>query len=311
MTRVVAVVVSAVLVAVAMAGCVGSSGQETLAGPLRIATGNPGAVYYPYGQGLAEVINRELPGVEAAVISTSGARENLEMLAGGRAEVAFTLADTAADVAAQGTRMAALARLYDSEMQLVVLADGPIEEVADLRGKRVSIGRPGSGSALTATRLLDVAGVIGDVQTVPVNLTDGVEALERREIDALVFSGGVPGPAIADLATRVPIRLLDLDEFVPRMRERYGDFYYETSIPASVYGLERQVGTIAVPNYLVVSESMPSEMAYQLTKLLFAHQDELAANHQEGDWLNPRSAIATYPVPLHPGSERYYRQAHR
>lgn len=310
-----ALLVTAVLAALANAGCTPSDGRTYPAGRLRIATGNRGGVYYAYGEGLAKLANRELPGVDATVIETSGSIENLERVADGGAELAFTLADSAAQMAGQPVdeerALVALARIYDNDVQVVVRADGPIEVIADLRGARVSTGAPRSGTELTALRLLEVAGLAGAVQQRQMTLTDSVEALERHEIDAFVWSGGLPTEAVAKLAEAVPIRLLDIDELVPQMRRQYGDLYFETSIPVSTYGLDQPVGTMAVPNYLVVSESMPEALAYQLTKLLFEHQAELVTTHPEALPLNLRSAIATYPLPLHPGAQRYYREARR
>ncbi|MGH8902442.1 MAG: TAXI family TRAP transporter solute-binding subunit [Egibacteraceae bacterium] len=315
MRNLVTLLVVAVLAALTNPGCTPSGSRTYPPGRLRIATGDPGGVYHAYGEGLAKLVNRELPGVEATTVTTSASIDNLERVADGRAELAFTLADAAAEVVGRpsdaGSALVSLGRIYENDVQVVVRADGPIEVIADLRGARVSTGATGSGTELTAMRLLEVAGLAGAVEQRPMTLTDSVKALEHREIDAFVWSGGLPTAAVALLADRVPIRLLDIDELVPAMRRQYGDLYFETSIPASTYGLDQPVGTMAVPNYLVVGESMPEGLAYQLTKLLFEHQAELVASHPEALPLNLRSAIATYPLPLHPGAQRYYQEARR
>lgn len=113
------------------------------------------------------------------------------------------------------------------------------------------------------------------------------------------------------LARTVPVRLLPLDGTVRALRERFGDFYVETSVPAAAYGLDDAVGTVGVPNYLMVATAMPTATAYRLTCLLFDRRPELVAAHPEARRLNLRSAIATYPVPLHPGAERCYRELSR
>jgi uncharacterized protein len=292
---------------------------ERAAHPWRlvIATGGQGAVYYAYGQGLARVARTHLPGAEPQVISTAASVENLRLVAGGRADVAFALADSAA-LAFEGkppftTRapVVALAQLYENYTHLVVAADGPIHRLGDLRGRVVSIGASGSGTELIATRLLTAAGVDPDngIRTRRLQVEDSAAAMRDGRIDAFFFSGGLPTGAIAGLARAMRIRLIDLGDYVERLRKRYQAFYEERSIPASTYELAGPVRTVGVPNYLVVGASMPVDRAYELTRMLFTQRDALAVAHPEALHLNRRAAISTYPLPLHPGAIRYYRES--
>jgi hypothetical protein len=275
---------------------------------IRIATGSPGAVYYKYGKAYADIINRELPGVRASVLVTTASVTNVQMVRDGAAEVAFTQADIlSGDLDTAG--LAALARVYDDQLHLVVRAGGPIQTVQDLAGRRVSTGAPGSGTFITAERLLRLAGEYpGGIRERRLGLDASVTALRSGEIDAFFFSGGLPVAAIAQLAGQFAIRLVDLGDWVGQMRRAYTDVYHERAVPASVYGLP-PISTIGDPNYLVVSRRLPERIAYDLTRILIERRAELGRAHPAAEWLDSRTAIHTAPLDLHPGAMRYYRDA--
>jgi uncharacterized protein len=305
-----------VLVMPAILGGCGADAPPAAPGALRIATGGRGGVYYAYGEGLAGVVRDHWRGQDATVLATAASVENLHLVARGEADVAFTLADAAA-LGVRGAQpftepqpLQALARLYDNYVHLVVRADSGIRALPDLRGRRVSTGAPGSGTELIALRLLGLVGLDPgrDVARGKLGVDDSVRALGSGRLDAFFWSGGLPTGAIATAAGELPIRLVDLDGFAGPLRDRYGEFYAERTIPASAYSLERAVATIGVPNYLIVSSRMEEPVAHELTRLLFTHRDALARAHPEALRLNRRSAIGTYPVPLHPGAARYYRE---
>ncbi|MDN3357549.1 TAXI family TRAP transporter solute-binding subunit [Actinomadura sp. DC4] len=282
---------------------------------LVIATGGQGAVYYAYGQGLARAARGHLPGAEPTVLSTAASVENLRLVADGKADVAFALADSAALAFAgkppfdRREPVVALARLYENYTHLVVPAGSGIRRPADLRGRVVAIGAAGSGTELIATRLLTAAGAGRDVRVRRLQLEDSATALRDGSVDAFFFSGGLPTGTIAELARTTPIRLIDLGDYAERLGEHYQAFYEERSIPASAYGLTGPVRTVGVPNYLVVNAAMPADRAYALTRMLFEQKDALAVAHPEALHLNLRAAISTSPLPLHPGAVRYYRTA--
>lgn len=301
------------LLLLAAGGC---ADEGTPAGQLRMATGGRGGVYYAYGQGIAGVVTAELPQLDVEVLSTAASVENLRMIGEGEADVAFTLADSAALAVAGDPPFAAsqpvraLARLYYNYVQLVVPAGSPITSLEDLRGRPVSTGAVGSGTELIAGRLLSIAAVDPDrdIQRRRLDIRESVRALQRGTVDAFFWSGGLPTAAIAELGPGT-IELVDLSAYVAPMRARYGEFYSDHSIPASAYGLTREVATIGVPNYLVVNETMTDQLAYELTRLLFEQRDRIARAHPEALRLNSRSAIGTGPVSLHPGAQRYYRES--
>jgi TRAP transporter TAXI family solute receptor len=273
---------------------------------IRIATGSPAAVYYEYGRAYADIINRELPGVRASVLVTTASVTNMQMVRDGQAEVAFAQADILSDDLDTGG-LAALARVYDDQLHLVVRTASGVRTVQDLAGRRVSTGAPGSGTFITAERLLRLAGLGADgIQERRLGLDESVAALRAGEIDAFFFSGGLPVKAIAQLAGESAIRLVDLGDWVAQMRKVYTDVYGERAVPTSVYGLP-PISTIGDPNYLVVSRRLPEDIAYDLTRILIDHRAELGRAHPTAEWLDSRTAIHTVPLELHPGAVRFYR----
>jgi TRAP transporter TAXI family solute receptor len=300
--------VAAVVAATAALVAGWGGGQAVRPVMIRIATGSPGAVYYKYGRAYADIINRELPGVRASVLVTTASVTNVQMVRDGQAEVAFAQADILSD-ALDTADLAALARVYDDQLHLVVRATGPIRTVADLAGRRVSTGAPGSGTFITAERLLRLARLDPrGIQERRLGLDGSVTALKSGEIDAFFFSGGLPVAAIAQLAGQSAIRLVDLGDWVGQMRRAYTDVYDERAVPASVYGLP-PISTIGDPNYLVVSRRLPERVAYDLTRILIERRAELGRAHPAAEWLDSRTAIHTVPLDLHPGAVRYYRDS--
>lgn len=290
-------------VTAALTGCVGGTRD---ARQIRIATGSPTAVYYAVGAALAGIVERELPGVDASAIVTAASAENVRLIVNGQAEIGFTQADILVTGATPDTRIAALARVYDDLLHLVVRADSGITALDHLRGRRVSVGASGSGTGVTVGRLLAVAGMgrPGVVTQEKLNLDDSLRALSAGKIDGFFFSGGLPVTGIKQLGGTK--RIVDLSAWVTDMRKVYSDVYVVRDVPASAYQLP-SVSTIAVPNFLVVPRSMADDLAFDLARLLLERRDVLAEAHPAAEGLDIRSAVATPPVPLHPGAADYFK----
>ncbi|WP_376771483.1 TAXI family TRAP transporter solute-binding subunit [Micromonospora polyrhachis] len=282
--------------------------RPTEAAPIeiRIATGSPTAVYYAFGQSLATILNRELPNVRASVLVTAASAQNVTMVTNGTAELGFTQADVLPITPTGGYQVSSMARVYDDLLHLVTRADDPIHQLTDIRDRRVSVGASGSGTEVTANRLLAVAGLTGVIRTEKLGLDASVAALRAGSIDAFFFSGGLPVNAIHELAADTPVRLVDLNAYIEPLRNAYREVYVARDVPRSVYGLD-PVTTIANPNFLIVGPTLPENLVYELTRLLMQRRDELAAAHPAAARLSPLSAIATEPLPMHPGAARYYR----
>ena len=288
---------------------------------LSIATGNTGGVYYPYGGGLAKVIGESLR-VQATAEVTAGSIDNLKLVQQRKVDLAFTLADTLhgagrGEGAFQRTgavKARALAVLYPNYTHLATTAAAGITRLADLRGRLVSTGTPGSGTELIAFRVLRAAGLDPDrdIRRQPLTVNASVDALKDGRIDALFWSGGLPTASILDLASSIGVtaRLLANDEVAPALGDQYGESLYSRLVmPRGSYpGMTADVAVVGVQNVLVVHESMEEELAYDLTKVLFDQQAQLARIHPEARHLSLATAVNGSPAPFHPGAIRFYQE---
>lgn len=312
--------VAALLLAALLAGCGGAdTGPRAWHdGRIFLATGNTTGVYYQLGGGYADLISRHLPGYEARAEPTGASVENITRLAGGDMEIAFSLADTAADAVSgrgafdgQPQPVRALARVYSNYTHVIVRAGGKIDSFADLRGKRISTGSPRSGTDIIAGRLLTAGGIDPDrdIQRLNLSLPETVQRMRAGSLDGMFFSGGLPTPGIKDLLSSAPgaFRLLPLTELVEPLAARYGSVYTTATLPKEVYGTPAPTPTITVANVILVAADMPDQLAYDLTRVLFTWQGELIRVHPEAANFTRESAAVTEPIPLHPGAVRYYR----
>lgn len=287
---------------------------------LSIATGGTGGVYYPYGGGLAKVLNEHVPGVRATAEVTAASVDNLKLIRDNKADIAFTTADALADaVRGQGAFEGApvpaltLAALYTNYAHLVTLRTSGIQQIADLKGRVVSLGSPGSGAEITAVRLLRAAGLdpVKDITRQGLGVSESAGALKDGKIDAFFWNGGVPTPALQDLAYSqgIDMRLLSTAAALPALRALYGDVYTTGDVPAGVYrGVDAPVTLLGTMNLLVVNRAMEEQLAYDITRVLFEHQPELAAIHPEARRLSLKTALAGSPAEFHPGALRFYSE---
>lgn len=285
---------------------------------LSIATGGTGGVYYPIGGGLAELINNHLDGYDATAEVTGASVENMGLIMRGEADLALVLADTAHQ-AYTGTSdfegrqiedTRALASVYPNAVQLVTLANSDVQSLADLAGKRVSVGAPGSGTELNARALLESNGITYDDFTPQrLNFNETADAIRDGDIEAGFWSVGPPTSSILNLAATRDIRLIGFsDEEIENARADEPVFAaYE--LRAGMYdGMDEAVQTISIPNVLVVHDDMDEELAYQLTKLMFERIDDLIAVHPAANDTTIEFTMESTPVPLHPGAIRYYEE---
>ena len=305
------------LACVAPTACIADPEPPRLVGPIRVATGNEGGVFSALGGAYVDVLRREFPDVEVTAQPSDGSVENVRSVVSGRAEVGFALGSIAGNGVASGqagsTSVVALAHLYDNYVQIVVPAGSRIRTIQDLRGTRISVGSPGSATSVMASAVLDVAGIQPgrNIETVHLDLKESADALADGSVDAFVWGGGIPTSAITELHADVGVRLVDLGRAADRIVQLNGELFTATSVPASVYGMDSAVTTVSVPAYLVAPRTMPEAQAYWLTRMLFDGQAELIRAHPEGRRIDLRMAIETYPLDLHPGAERWYREEHR
>lgn len=288
-----------------------AAGCSSAEAPLAIAAGEQGGAYLEFAGLLAHQLTAR--GTPAAPVRTAGSVENVALVHAGRATAGLTLADVA-DGARRGSLavfggpvpLVAIGRVYENYMQLVVRAEDDIHGPQDLAGRPISPGAPGSGAALFGERLL--AGVGAVATQLP--LRAAVEALEQRRIDALLWSGGIPTPALAELARRRPIRLLPLDGELDRLRAAYGPVYRALGVPAGAYGAAA-VTTVGVANLLVCTPDAPDDVVDTIATTLVTAAAELVPGPALGThYLDLRALIGTGDVPLHPGARAAYRRLH-
>ncbi|SDN22094.1 TAXI family TRAP transporter solute-binding subunit [Allokutzneria albata] len=286
-------------------------------GRLTIATGNAGGVYYVVGGGLAQVISNNTK-LRAASAETGASVQNVQQLVAGDYDIAFSLADTAADAVAgkdsfagKPQKIRALSRIYPNYTQVVVRADSGINSVADMRGKRISTGSPKSGTELIANRLLQAAGLdpAKDVQAQRLDLNKTIDGMKDGTLDGLVWSGGLPTAQLTDLTTsmRERVRFLDITPLLEPLK-KINPVYDAGSIPAATYKLAKDVPTIVVPNLLLVREDFPAANACAITKLIFDKRADLEKVHPAARDILREKAAATDPVQLHPGARKALEQ---
>ena len=284
---------------------------------VNVLTGGTAGVYYPLGVALAKVYGETIPDARTSVQATKASVENLNLLQQGKGEVAFTLGDSLV-LGYQGDESAGFAKpldhlrggaaIYPNYIQVVATADSGIKTLADLKGKRLSVGAPKSGTELNARAILGAAGIsyedLGKVEYLP--FAESVELMKNRQLDATLQSAGLGVASIRDLAASVPITVVAVPaELVAQV----GSPYVAATIPAGTYGgQEADVPTAAVVNFLVTHSEISDDLAYAMTKGLWENLGELEAAHAAAKAIKRDQALTGMPVPLHPGAERYYRE---
>ena len=193
-------------------------------------------------------------------------------------------------------------------MHIVVPADSPAESVADLAGAKLSLGSESSGVRVIASRVIEAAGVsLDDIESVSLGIDESVEAMQRGEIDAFFWVGGLPTPGIERLVETQPIRLLPIDhQTIERVNEGHAGVYRLAEFPVGIYSVEGAIETMVVPNYLVTSEGAEDDVIYEVLAALFEARPTIARSIAAAGFLDRRQAIFTGPIELHPGAAQYY-----
>lgn len=307
-------ILGATLAAALALGATGVAAQQQLS----IATGGTGGVYYPYGGGLAELIGKYVDGYSAVAEVTGASVENMGLIARGDSDIAIALADTVyagytgtgklAGKQMPDTR--ALGSIYPNAIQIVTMADSGIESLDDLKGKRVSVGAPGSGTELSAQTLLAANGITyDDIDEQRLNFNETADALRDGDIDAGFWSVGPPTSSILNLATTRDIRLISLtaDEVAKALAAE--PTFAPYTLRAGLYeGMDAPVPTISTPNVLIVNAAMDEDLAYQITRNMFEHVADLIAVHPAANDTTVEFSLTSTPIPLHPGALRYYEE---
>jgi len=304
-----------------LSGCSGTSSPAPKF--LSIATGGTGGVYYPYGGAIARLISESLPGVQATAEVTGASVDNLKLLQLGKVDIAFTLSDTLAEAASGSgpfkdagpvASARTLAILYSNYTHVIARQGSGIKRVADLRGKVVSVGSPGSGTELIADRVLAAAGLDprADITRHTLAVAESAGALKDGKVDAFFWSGGLPTPAVQDLAATpgMAVTYVPQEDVLQAMQQKYGrELYKLLSIPAGSYrGQDGEVYVVGVMNLLVCSSALDEQLAYDIVKLLFDKKDALVAAHPEARHLAVPADLGASRATFHAGAVRYYKE---
>lgn len=288
---------------------------------ISIATGGTGGVYYPLGGGMANVLSKYVPGLQATAEVTGGSVDNLKLINSGQSEVGFTMADAALQAlngqdkfkdAAVPVRT--LMVLYPNRMHVVTVEGTGIEKMADLKGKHVSTGSPGSATEVMAFRAIEAAGLDRDkdMRRERLSVAESVNALKDRKIDAFFWVGGLPTAAVTDLGATpgLKIKMIDHADLVAKMNAKYGNLYAPSVIKAGTYPGQDKDNQIAVVwNMLVASAKMPDDVAYKIVQTLIEKKPELVAVHREAESLSIENQVKeNSSVPWHPGAMRYFTE---
>ncbi len=285
---------------------------------LSIATGGTGGVYYPYGGGLAEVIGRHVEGASASAEVTGASVENVALISRFDSDLALALADTVyaafhgegAFEGRQVSELRAVASIYPNAVQIVTLADSGIESLEDLRGQRVSVGAPGSGTEVSAQTLLAANGITyDDFSPQRLNFNETADALRDGDIAAGFWSVGPPTSSIMNLAATRSIALIAMsDDEIDAAIEAEPTFARYT-LRAGLYdGVDSDVATISTPNVLIAHADMDEELVYQITRAMYENVDDLIAIHPAANDTTVDFSVDSTPIPFHPGALRYLEE---
>ncbi|OGW60847.1 MAG: C4-dicarboxylate ABC transporter [Nitrospirae bacterium RBG_16_64_22] len=285
---------------------------------INVLTGGTSGIYYPIGVALSGIYSKAVPEAKSTVQATKASVENLNLLQVGRGEVALTLGDSLsaawagnkeAGFKAPLKKLRGISAMYTNYIQIVARADSGIKTLADIKGKRVSVGAPKSGTELNARAVFSAAGLkyadFSKVEYLP--YAESVELLKNRQIDVTLQSAGLGNPALRDVAAAMDV------VFVPVPADvisKIGDAAYVSgTIPAGTYkGQNAPVPTASVVNFLVTHEGVSADVVYRMTKGMYQSLDQLAAAHAAAKGVKLENAARSMPIPLHPGAEKYYRE---
>ncbi|AGK61911.1 TRAP transporter solute receptor, TAXI family [Archaeoglobus sulfaticallidus PM70-1] len=292
--------------------------EEAKAVEVTIVTGGSAGTYYPIGGAMAQAINQYAKGVKATAVTSGASVVNARKI--GNLEAEFGLLQN--DVAyyaynglemfkdAKIDKIRGVATLYPEIIQIVTLKENNIKTIYDLKGKRVAVGAPGSGTAVDAMQILKAAGIDESNTDIRyLNFKEVSDALKDKTIDAGFIVAGVPTSAVTDISAVRDVAIVEVpDEIYEKLKADY-PFYVQVTIPAGTYkGVDQDVKTVSVLAMLATNADVSEDVVYEVTKAIFEHKDVLEAAHKRAEDITLETALDGMPIPLHPGAEKYYKE---
>lgn len=285
---------------------------------VNIASGGTAGTYYPLAGGMADIWNRNIPGINATAQSTGASVANINMLEDGEAEVIMVQNDIAY-YSANGTEMfegkeyanlRGLCILYPEDIQIVTLEGKGIETVADIKGKRVAVGAPGSGTEANARQILEAAGITyDDITEQYLDFGDASSNLKDGNVDVAFITAGHPTAAIQDIGAQHKVKLVIVeDDMADRLIDKY-PFYTKLTIPGGTYsGIDEDIKTVAVQAMLAVDAGLDEDLAYNMLKTMYDNHDRMKVAHATaGEKIVPETGLDGMGIELHPGAAKYFK----
>ncbi|TSA00773.1 MAG: TAXI family TRAP transporter solute-binding subunit [Deltaproteobacteria bacterium] len=287
---------------------------------ISIATGGTGGAYFPIGAGLADVINKKLTGYNAAAEVTAASKVNCINVNDGKSDIALVLGDTLSygykgdklgGFAKPLTNLRVIANIYANTIQIVARKESGVTKLTDLKGKKVSVGAPGSGTEINARQIFAAAGMsykdFG--RTDYLSFSESADQMKNRAIDVTLMSSGLPNPGILDIATTQDITVVPIEGELLKVLDKETPFFVPAVIPKGTYrGQDHDVSSVGIPNFLIVRADLDDKTVYEITKAMFENLDRLVQAHAAAKGIKLENATKGLPVPLHPGAEKYYRE---
>lgn len=299
------------------------SAQAQTATQMSIATGTTGGVYYPLGGALANYLSRGIPGMSATAEVTGGSVANLQLLGAGRAGLVLTQVDASVDglrgsgpFRGRAVPARAIAVLYTNRMQAVTTAAAGIKSIADLKGRRISTGAPGSATELFAFRVIAAAGLDREKDfraRERLSPAESTNAIRDGKLDAYFFVSGVPTSAVTDLAATpgTTIHLIDHAELHEKIVAENGPVYFPEVIPAGTYpGQAADNKQLSVANIMAVHENMAPELVTKILEITWSNREDWAKVHAEArNFTLAGQKTAAAGIPWHPAAEAFWKTA--
>lgn len=306
-----AMVVSAAI----LTGCGGDDGGKKF---LNIATGGTAGTYYPIGGAMAEILNKDIKGMNASAQSTGATVANINMLKEGSVDLAIVQNDITY-YAVNGTEMfkdkkvdniRGIATLYPETCQFVTLDNSGIKSIQDLKGKKVAVGAAGSGAEANARQILEAYGITyNDIEVQYLSFAEGASALKDGNVDAAFLTAGYPTASVQDISSQNKIRLLPVDSDKAEALIAKYPFYTKTTIPAGTYaGFNEEVQTISVMAMLVATDKVDDKLGYEIAKAIFSNLDRLQAAHSVGKLITKDGAMKGMSLPMNAGAEKFFKE---
>jgi TRAP transporter solute receptor, TAXI family len=318
--RMFAVIAGLLVLTMALSACSSSdssTGEATKKTNIKFATGGTSGTYYAFGGVIAQTITN-LTGITFDVQSTGASKANIGLIADGEVDMAIVQNDVM-DYAYNGTDLFegektdnfnAMAAMYSEVCQVVANPSAGIETIADLKGKRVSVGDAGSGVEFNAKQILEAYGVtFDDINKQNLSFGDSANAMKDNKIDAFFCTAGTPTTAVMELASTNDVKILNVDGAeAAALIEKY-PFYTAYTISKDTYkGMAEDVTTVAVKATIIVKPDLPEDVVYNMTKAIFEGKEDITAGHSKGAEIDPQYAVEGVSVPFHPGAEKYFKE---